>query len=59
MRVHTRFLRSVAGLAPAELGLVLSLAVLLGVAVIAVFGSSIRSWWLHQTAAVTEAVPRD
>ena len=48
-----RFLRSEEGIAVTEYGLLVALIAVLLIAVVMVFGSSIRSWFADRTSAIT------
>lgn len=60
-RAVRRFLRDESAIAVAEYGLLLACVVLLVVAAIHLFGSSIRSWFDAKMAGLTNATaaPRD
>jgi Flp pilus assembly pilin Flp len=48
-----RFLRSESGIAVTEYGLLIALVAVLLIGVVAIFGSSISSWFANKTAQIT------
>jgi pilus assembly protein Flp/PilA len=48
-----RFLRSEEGIAITEYGLLVALIAVLLIAVVSVFGSSVKSWFSARTATIT------
>ena len=53
MKAVTRFIKSDEGIAVTEYGLLVALVAVLLIGVVAIFGSSIRSWFEARTGSIT------